>query len=326
MKVIQKTSRLLKLKQTNWMPWYGHLLLWPTATILLLMTFAGQSSMLTCSRSSGQCQLNHDRSNIVNKSIPIDAVSKFDVIATDNTSESPDAQVVMITKEGEFNVGLSGDWEDRDEAAGKLAWFFEDQNSQFIELQESSKTGYTYAGLTGIGMVALALLFRKNAQVSFDRDTDRCTVQLSRFFGLLKGRRETCELPHIKSVELSGSLKVADDRILVQQSSGASFFLTDYATKDPRNELAAVNQIKDFLNLLGHPKQHQPVAEIPEMEIQDKFSAEKGWVEEPSVVTESYTSEFYSSSSEYSTTAESNPTESGSNSSSSDGSFNSSDY
>jgi hypothetical protein len=293
MKVIQQTSRSLKLQQTNWMPWYGHALLWPIAGLLLLMSLAGNTSNLTCRRSTGQCQIDNDvysssseKGNVrVKKSIAIDSVSKVDVIATNNTSENPEAQMVLVTKDGEVDVGLAGSYTERDEAAGKLAWFFEDNTSQFIEIKESDKPITGFLGLTGLSMVLAALLFRKTSVASFDKDTDRCTVQLSRLFGLLKGRREMCELPHIKNVELSGSLKVAADRILVQHSSGANFFLTDYATKDPRIELAAVNSIRDFLNLPS-----------PKAAVQDDFSANQGWTEE------SNTSEFYSTSSEYGTT------------------------
>jgi hypothetical protein len=293
MKVVQKTSRLLQLKQTNWMPWYGHALIWPIAGLLLLMSLAGNTSNLTCRRSTGQCQIDNDvyssssnKGNVqVKKTIAIDSVSKVDVIATNNTSEDPDAQMVLVTKDGEVNVGLAGSYKERDEAAGKLAWFFEDNSSQFIEIKESDKPITSFLGLTGLSMVLAALLFRKTSVASFDKDTDRCTVQLSRFFGLLKGRREMCELPQIKSVELSGSLKVAADRILVQHSSGANFFLTDYATKDPRIELAAVNSIRDFLNLPS-----------PKATVQDNFNADQGWT------AESNTSEFYSTSSEYGTT------------------------
>jgi hypothetical protein len=293
MKVVLKTSRSLKLQQTNWMPWYGHATLWPIAGLLLLMSLAGNTSNLTCRRSIGQCQIDNDvyssssdKGNVhEKKTIAIDSVSKVDVIATDNTSETPEAQMVLVTKDGEVNVGLAGSYTERDEAAGKLAWFFEDNTSQFIEIKESDKPITGFLGLTGLSMILAALLFRKTSVVSFDKDTDRCTVQLSRFFGLLKGRREMCELPHIKSVELSGSLKVAADRILVQHSSGANFFLTDYATKDPRIELAAVNSIRDFLNL--------PASKA---NVQDDFNANQGWTEE------SNTSEFYSTSSEYGST------------------------
>jgi hypothetical protein len=280
MKVVQNTSRLLKLKQTNWMPWYGHLLLWPTASFLLLMLIMGETSTLTCTRASGQCQLNNElTSKSIKTSIPIDSVSKVDVIATENSGESPDAQLVMITNQGEFNVGLSGSFEERDEAAGKLAWFFEDTQAQFIDVKESNKSTYSVFGLVGLGSILAAFLARKTALVSFDRDTDRCDVQLSRFFGLLKGRREICELPKIQNLELSGSLKVAADRILLHQSSGANFFLTDYASKDPRMELAAINSIKEFLSL----SDVQTTAET-----RDKFSAEQGWT------TENSSSEFES--------------------------------
>jgi hypothetical protein len=244
MKVVQKTSRLLKLKQTNWMPWYGHLLLWPTVSLCLLMSLGGQSSKLTCSRASGQCQLNNELSN---RTIPIDTVTKIDVVATDNTSEEPSARIVLITKDAEMTLGLEGEFEARDEAAGKLAWFFEDANSQFIELTESNKPWANGLGLTGLAAILGTFLLRKTSVVSFDRDTERCTVQLSRFFGLVKGRREVCELSNIQEIDFSGSLKVADDRILVHPSGRCSFFLTDYASRDLRNELASIDSIKEFL-------------------------------------------------------------------------------
>jgi hypothetical protein len=250
MKVVQKTPRLLKLKQTNWMPWYGHFLLWPTVGLFLLMSLAGQSSTLTCSRASGQCQLNNELiSDKSQKTIPIDAVTKVDVVATDNTSEDPSARMVLITKNGELDLGLEGEFAARDNAAGKLAWFFEDPSSKFIEVTESNRLWTNGLGLAGLASILGAFLLRKTSVVSFDRDTERCNVQLSRFFGLVKGRCEVCELPSIQNIDLSGSLKVADDRILVHHSGRPSFFLTDYATRDPRNELTAINQIKDFLGL-----------------------------------------------------------------------------
>jgi hypothetical protein len=143
-----------------------------------------------------------------------------------------------------------------------------------------------------------AFLLRKTSAVSFNRDTDRCTAQLSRFFGLIKGRQEVCKLSNIQNVDLSGSLKVADDRILVHQSGRLSFFLTDYATRDPRNELTAINQIKDFLGLSLKQSNSQP---------QDSFSAEDGWAEPA----------YYGSSSEEYTTTESYSTDSSSSDSSS---------
>jgi hypothetical protein len=317
MKVVHKTSRLLKLKQTNWMPWYGHFLLWPTVGVFLLVSLVGQSSTLTCNRASGQCQLNNDlTSDSSKKTIPIDNVTKIDVIATDNTSEDPSAKMVLITKDGEVDLGLPGPFEARDEAAGKLAWFFEDPNSKFIELTESNKHWMTGFGLTGLASILGAFLLRKTSVVSFDRDTERCNVQLSRFFGLVKGRREVCELAGIQNVDLSGSLKVADDRILVHQSGKPSFFLTDYATRDPRNELTAINNIKEFLGLSLHQPNSQP---------QDSFSAENGWTEQESAyyssseeytTTESYTTESYSSDSSSSSSSDSSSSDSGSSSSS----------
>jgi hypothetical protein len=300
MKVVQKTPRLLKLKQTNWMPWYGHVLLWPTVGLFLLMSLAGQSSTLTCSRVSGQCQLNNELiSDNSKKTIPIDNVTKIDVIATDNTSEDPSARMVLITKDGELDLGLQGEFEPRDKAAGQLAWFFEDPNSKFIEVTETNRLWTNGLGLVGLASVLGAFLLRKTSNVSFDRDTERCTVQLSRFFGLIKGRQEVCELASIQNIDLSGSLKVADDRILIHQSGRPSFFLTDYATRDPRNELTAINQIKDFLGLSLQPANAQP---------QDGFSAENGWNEQESA--------YYSGSSEEYTT-ESSTTESHSSDSSS---------
>ncbi len=299
MKVVQKTPRLLQLKQTNWMPWYGHFLLWPTVGWLLLMSLAGQSSTLTCSRASGQCQLNNElTSDKSKKTIPIDVVTKVDVVATDNTSEDPAARMVLITKNGEMDLGLQGEFAARDEAAGKLAWFFEDPSSQFIEVTESNRFWMNSLGLVGLASILGAFLLRKTSAVSFDRDTDRCTVQLSRFFGLVKGRSEVCKLANVQNVDLSGSLKVADDRILVHQSGRLSFFLTDYATRDPRNELTAINQIKDFLGLSLKQSNSRP---------QDSFSAEDGWAE----------SAYYGSSSEEYTTTESYSTDSSSSDSSS---------
>ncbi len=318
MKVVQKTPRLLNLKQTNWMPWYGHLLLWPTVGVFLLMSLAGQSSTLTCSRASGQCQLSNElTSDNSKKTIPIDAVTKVDVVATDNTSEDPDARMVLITKDGEMDLGLKGEFAARDEAAGKLAWFFEDANSQFIEVTESNRFWTNGLGLAGLASVLGAFLLRKTSAVSFNRDTDRCTVQLSRFFGLIKGRQEVCKLANIQNVDLSGSLKVADDRILVHQSGRLSFFLTDYATRDPRNELTAINQIKDFLGLSLKQSNSQP---------QDSFSAEDGWTEPESayygssseeyIATESHSTDSSSSSSSDSSSSDSSSSDSGSSSSS----------
>jgi hypothetical protein len=317
MKVVQKTPRLLKLKQTNWMPWYGHVLLWPTVASFLLMSLGGQSSKLTCSRASGQCQLNNELiSDNSKKTIPIDAVTKVDVIATDNTSEDPSARMVLITKDGEMDLGLEGEFEARDDAAGKLAWFFEDTSSTFIEVAESNRLWTNGLGLAGLASILGAFLLRKTSVVSFDRDTERCNVQLSRFFGLVKGRSEVCELSGIQNVDLSGSLKVADDRILVHQSGTPSFFLTDYATRDPRNELTAINQIKDFIGLSLQQSSSQP---------QDSFSAENGWTESESAyygsseeytTTESYTNESYSSDSSSSSSTDSPSSDSGSSSSS----------
>jgi hypothetical protein len=301
MKVVQQTPRLLRLKQTNWMPWYGHVLLWPTVGVFLLMSLAGQSSTLTCSRASGQCQLNNELTfDKSKKTIPIDAVTKVDVVATDNTSEEPSARMVLITKDDEMNLGLQGEFAARDEAAGKLAWFFEDANAQFIEVTENNRFWTNGLGLAGLASILGAFWLRKTSDVSFDRDTDRCTVQLSRFFGLVKGRQEVCKLVSIQNVDLSGSLKVADDRILVRQSSRLSFFLTDYATRDPRNELTAINQIKNFLGLSLKQSNSQP---------QDSFSAEDGWTESDSA--------YYGGSSEEYTTTESYSTESSSSDSSS---------
>jgi hypothetical protein len=319
MKVVQKTPRLLKLKQTNWMPWYGHVLLWPTVGLFFLMSLGGQSSTLTCSRASGQCQLNNElTSDNSKKTIPIDAVTKIDVVATDNTSEDPDARMVLITKDGEMDLGLKGEFAARDKAAGQLAWFFEDANSQFIEVTETNRLWTNGLGLAGLASILGAFLLRKTSAVSFDRDTDRCTVQLSRFFGLIKGRQEVCKLASIQNIDLSGSLKVADDRILVHQSGRTSFFLTDYATRDPRNELTAINQIKDFLGLSRQSANTQP---------QDDFSAENGWNEQESAyysssseeyTTESYTTESYSS--DYSSDSSSSSSSSDSSDSGSSGS------
>ncbi len=305
MKVVQKTPRLLKLKQTNWMPWYGHFILWPTVGVFMLMSLAGQSSTLTCSRSSGQCQLNNELiSDNSKKTIPIDTVTKVDVVAAENTGESPSAQMVLITENREMQLGLQGEFESRDEAAGKLAWFFEDPNSKFIEVAESNRLWTNGLGLAGLTSILSAFLLRKTSVVSFDRDTERCDVQLSRFFGLIKGRREICELAGIQNIDLSGSLKVADDRILVHQSGKPSFFLTDCATRDPRNELTAINNIKEFLGLSLHQSNTEP---------QDSFSAENGWTEPA----------YYGSSEEYAT--ESHTTESHSSDNSSSSSSDSSD-
>jgi hypothetical protein len=236
------------LQQTNWLPWYGHLVIWPIASILLFSALLGESSQLTCQRASGQCQLKNELiADTSTKSISIETVTKVDVVATDNTSEEPNARIVLITKDAEVNLGLPGGFEARDEAAGKLAWFFEDPNSKFIELKESSKPFHAAVGLTGLAMILGSFWWRKTSVVLFDRNTERCTVQLSRFFGLVKGRRDVCDLAKIKNIDLSGSLKIADDRILVHHAAGLSFFLTDYATRDPRNELTAINHIKEFL-------------------------------------------------------------------------------
>jgi hypothetical protein len=307
MKVVQKTPRLLKLKQTNWMPWYGHFLLWPTVSLFLLMSLTGQSSTLTCNRSSGQCQLNNELiSDNSKKTIPIDAVTKIDVVATDSTSEEPSARMVLITKDGELNLGLPGEFEARDNAAVKLAWFFEDPSSKFIELTESNKSWMTGFGLTGLAAILGAFLLRKTSVVSFDRDTKLCNVQLSRFFGLVKGRSEVCKLASIQNIDLSGSLKVADDRILVHQSGRTSFFLTDYATRDPRNELTAINNIKEFLGISLKQSNSQP---------QNSFSAESDWTEDESV--------YYSGSSEEYLTTESHSSEPYLSDSSSDSSYSS---
>ncbi len=317
MKVVQKTSRLLKLKQTNWMPWYGHFIMWPTVSLFLLLSLLGQSSTLTCSRASGQCQLNNELTSDTSKrTIPIDAVTKVDVVATDNTSEEPSAQMVLITKNGELNLGLQGEFEARDEAAGKLAWFFEDPNSKFIELTESDKSWMTGFGLTGLVAILGAFLLRKTSVVSFDRDTERCTVQLSRFFGLVKGRQEVCELANIQNIDLSGSLKVADDRILIHQSGSPSFFLTDYATRDPRNELTAINNIKEFLGMSLKRSDSQS---------QNSFGAEDGWIEEDSAYYSSSSEEYTTYSTEsHSSDSSSSPSSSSSSSYSSDSSSSSS--
>jgi hypothetical protein len=290
------------------MPWYGHFLLWPTVSLFLLLSLLGQSSTLTCSRASGQCQLNNELTSDTSKrTIPIDAITKIDVVATDSTSEEPSARMVLITKDGELNLGLQGEFEARDEAAGKLAWFFEDPSSKFIELTESNKSWMTGFGLTGLAAILGTFLLRKTSVVSFDQDTERCTVQLSRFFGLVKGRKEVCELANIQNIDLSGSLKVADDRILIHQSGSPSFFLTDYATRDPRNELTAINNIKEFLGMSLKQSNSQ---------IQNSFGAENGWIEEESA--------YYGSSSEEYTTTETYSTESYSSDSSSDSSSSSS--
>jgi hypothetical protein len=316
MKVVQKTSRLLKLKQTNWMPWYGHFLLWPAVGLCLLMSLGGQSSTLTCTRSSGQCQLHNDLvGDRAKKSLPIDAVTKVDVVATDNTSEEPSAKVVLITKDGEFDIGLQGEFEARDVAAGKLAWFFEDPNSKFIEVTESNRIWTNGLAVVGLGSILAAFLLRKTAAVSFDRDTQRCNLQLARFFGLIKNRQEVCDLAAIQNVDLSGSLKVAADRILIHQSGQPSFFLTDYATSDPRNELMAVNQIRDFLGLSAKQSNSPP---------EDNFSAESGWTEQESGYYSS-SSEEYITTESYATDSYSSETSSSSNSSSSDSGSSSSD-
>ncbi len=327
MKVVHKTPRLLKLKQTNWMPWYGHCLFWPTVGIFLLMPLGGQSSTLICSRASGQCQLNNElAADNSKRTIPIDAVTKIDVIATDNTSEESSAKMVLITKDGEMDLGLPGGYEARDAAAGKLAWFFEDTSSKFITVTESSRFWTNSLGLAGLASILGAFLLRKTSEVSFDRDTERCNVQLSRFFGLVKGRREVCELASIQNIDLSGSLKVADDRILVHQSGRSSFFLSDYATRDPRNELTAINQIKDFLGLSLAQSNSQP---------QDSFSAESGWIEQESAYyssseyTETYTTESDRSDSSFGSSCDSSSSDnsfgSSSDSSSSDSGSSSSD-
>lgn len=310
MKVIQKTSRLLRLKQTNWMPWYGHFILWPTVGWFLLMSLGGQSSTLNCSRASGQCQLNNELvADKSKRTIPIDSVTKIDVVAANNTSEDPSARMVLITKDGEVSLGLEGGFSARDEAAGKLAWFFEDTNSKFIEVTETNRPWTNGLGLAGLASILGAFLLRKTSVVAFDRDTERCTVQLSRFFGLIKGRREVCELASIRNVGLNGSLKVADDRILIYQSGNSSFFLTDYATLNPLNELTAINQIKDFLGLSLQPASSH----------QDSF-AEDSWTDQESAYygsseeyTESYTTESYGSDS--SSSLDTNGSDSGSSSS-----------
>jgi hypothetical protein len=318
MKVVQSTPRLLKLRQVNWMPWYGHLILWPTVSILMISSFFGESFQLTCSRASGQCELKNEFINGTStKSLPIDTVTKIDVVATDSTSEEPTARMVLITKDAEVNLGLPGGFEARDRAAGKLAWFFEDSSAKFIELTENSKPFATGAGLTGLAMILGGLLLRKTSVVSFDRDTKQCTVQLSRFFGLLQGRSEVCWLAAIQNVNLSGSLKVADDRILIHQSGRLSFFLTDHATHSTWDELTAINSIKDFLGLSLHQSQSSP---------QNDSNTEGDWVEQGSAYyggsTEEYitTENYHPESSHLDTNTASNSTDSSSDSSSSDSS------
>jgi hypothetical protein len=254
MKVVQETSRVLQLKQVNWMPWYGHLMLWPTAFVLMCVSIAGQTSTFVCQRSTGQCELNNSTSkNPEKRTIAISKIKNFDLVATDSTN-NPDTQIKLITEEGEFNVGLDGSYADRDAAAGKLAWFFEDTSTKYIKLENHTRDTALGAGLVGLSLLGLAFGTRKTSTALFDKDTDRCVTESSRFFGLAKGKREICKLPSISGVERSASLKVAADRILLNRSNGSGFFLTDSAMGKPDIEMAAVQKIRDFLQL-GHTKQ-----------------------------------------------------------------------
>jgi hypothetical protein len=250
MKVVQETSRELKLKQVNWMPWYGHLLLWPTTALCLLLTLGGENATFTCQRSTGQCQLDNSTSkNSEKRTIAIEKVKNFDLVATDNTSDNPDTQIKIITDDGEFNVGLDGNYADRDDAAGKLAWFFEDQNAKYIKFHNSTNGMAQGAGVTALSLLGLAFLLRKTSNAVFDRDTDRCVIDSSRFFGLIKGRRDVCEFKDIIGVDRSSSLKTAADRILLERPNLGGFFLTDAAMKNPAVEINAVQTIRKFLQI-----------------------------------------------------------------------------
>jgi hypothetical protein len=286
MKVVQETSRELKLKQVNWMPWYGHLLLWPTAALCLLMSITGQTATFTCQRSTGQCELNNSTINNPEKrTIAIEKVKNFDLVATDSTSDSPDTQIKIITDDGEFNVGLDGNYADRDEAAGKLAWFFEDQTAKYIKLHNSTNGFAQGAGATGWGLLGLAFLLRKKSTALFDRDTDRCVIDSSRFFGLIKGRRDVCEFRDIIGVNRSSSLKTSADRILLERPNLGGFFLTDAAMKNPAAEMNAVQTIRKFLRI------KDPQQPVPE---QTTYTEEGVGYEESyysSESTESYSSE-----------------------------------
>jgi hypothetical protein len=279
MKVVQETSRELKLKQVNWMPWYGHLLLWPVTVFCLLMAVGGETSTFTCQRSTGQCELNNSTTkNPEKRTIAIEKVKNFDLVATDNTSDNPDTQIKIITDDGEFNVGLDGSYADRDEAAGKLAWFFEDQNAKYIKLHNSTNGLAQGAGLTGLGLLGLAFLLRKTSNAVFDRDTDRCVIDSSRFFGLIKGRRDVCEFRDIMGVDRSSSLKTSADRILLERPNLGGFFLTDIAMKNPAVEINTVQTIRKFLRI------KDPQQPVPE---QTTYTEEGGGYEESYYASES---------------------------------------
>jgi hypothetical protein len=276
MKVVQETSRELKLKQVNWMPWYGHLLLWPTAAFCLLMTLGGETATFTCQRTTGQCELNNSTTtNPEKRTIAIEKVKNFDLVATDSTSDSSDSQIKIITDDGEFNVGLNGNYADRDEAAGKLAWFFEDQSAKYIKLYNSTNGFAQGAGVTALGLLGLAFFTRKTSTALFDRDTDRCVTESSRFFGLIKGRRDVCEFRDIMGVDRSSSLKTSADRIMLQRPNLGGFFLTDEAMKNPQVEINAVQTIRQFLQI------KDPQQPATEGSSEDIYSSDSVYNSEP---------------------------------------------
>jgi hypothetical protein len=255
MKVVQETSRILKLKQVNWgMPWYAQLFLWPMASLLLLFFTAGDASTFVCERAKKQCQLEYRQVLYLEKTtIGIERVQKFDLVATRHSSEDMRTQIKIITDDGDFNIGLYGSYRSNDAAAGKLAWFFENPDAQYIKLYSSTTGSTNNCGLISLLLLTVAAVTRKSSLVVFDRDTERCVAESTRFFGLLKRRREVCEFHHITGVGRSGSLKVVGDRLVLHRQDGSPFFLTDEPMNDPASEMAAVQKITDFLNspLLG---------------------------------------------------------------------------
>jgi hypothetical protein len=267
MKILNQTDRLLQIRQNNWLPWYWQLLMWPTVGILLLMSFSGSESKLTCQRSKGQCQLEgQSAKGAVKKTIPLAEIKNIDLKASNEAEVDSNAHLVLVGQSETTVVGDDHSYDDMDDIANKLGWFLGNQSAEFIEISESTVWLSRAMGLAA-GTLGFLFFWRGETRlIAFDKDRGVCRVESRRV-----GRKQATEhqISQIQDVELLNSYGPVGHKIGLNHKSGAISYLNDRVlpvSQQPQSE-HLVGSIRQFLGL--QPKEYSAEAETDEFSDED---------------------------------------------------------
>jgi hypothetical protein len=266
MKILNQTDRLLQIRQSNWLPWYWQLLMWPTVGLLLLMSFSGSESKLTCQRSQGKCQLeSQSATGKIKKTIPLVDIKNIDLKASNETDVNSNAHLVIMGQSENTVVGEDHSYEDMDDVANQLGWFLGNQNAEFIEISESTVWFSRAMGLAA-GTLGFLFFWRGETRlISFDKDRGVCRIESQRV-----GRKKATEhqISQIENVDLLNSYSPVGHKISLHHKSGAVSYLNDQVlpiSRQPQSEYL-VGSIRQFLGL--QPNEYS--AEAADREFSDE--------------------------------------------------------